>query len=150
MKKHNGARLYNILFPIWMLILIPTFWLIIIPSNFIFDSAVFIISMRIMKIAEKKVWYKKHILKIFTFGMIADIIGASYILLLIWGFDIGITGDELYLTIPAVLLSAVMIFLFNFFITFRKIERKQRIQLSLIFALITAPYTFLIPTSWIY
>ena len=33
---------------------------------------------------------------------------------------------------------------------FKKLDKKERFRLSLIYAIITAPYTYLIPTSWIY
>ena len=59
-------------------------------------------------------------------------------------------GDELYLTLPAILLSAAMIFILNYYITFKKVDRKTRLTLSIIFSVVTAPYTFLIPTSWLY
>lgn len=144
------TKLYNILFPIWMLWMFPLTWLIIIPGNFIIDSLVLIISMIILKIDDKKIFYKKNILKVYLFGMLADIIGALLIFFMFFVLQIGVSSDELYLTIPGVLLSSIMIFIFNYFITFKKLDKKNKLKLSLIFAIITAPYTFLIPISWIY
>ena len=143
-------RIYNVLFPFWMLLLFPVAWLIILPGNFIIDSLVLILSLKILKIEEKKQWYCQHIFKIFAFGMLADMLGAAYMFLLIAVFEVGNMGDELYLTLPALILSTILIFIFNYFITFRKAEAKQKLQLSLIFAVVTAPYTFLIPSSWLY
>lgn len=82
--------------------------------------------------------------------MLSDIIGTSYMFLMMFVFEIGNMGDELYLTIPGVIISAVMIFIFNYFLTFRKIDKKERLKLSIIFAVVTTPYTFLIPINWIY
>ena len=65
MKNKNSVKLYNVLFPFWMLLLFPQMWLVILPGNFIIDSLVLIIGMSALKIADKKQWYKKHILKIF-------------------------------------------------------------------------------------
>ncbi len=70
-------------------------------------------------------------------------------LMLFW-LNIGNMGDEPYLTIPGLIISAVMIFILNYFITFRKIDGKERLKFSIMFAVVTAPYTFLIPISWIY
>ena len=95
-------------------------------------------------------FYKKNILKVYLFGMLADIIGALLIFFMFFVLQIGVSSDELYLTIPGVLLSSIMIFIFNYFITFKKLDKKNKLKLSLIFAIITAPYTFLIPISWIY
>lgn len=133
-----------------MLLLFPQVWAIILPGNFIIDSIVLIIAMMILKMTDRKQFYKRHIFKIFAFGMLSDIIGAVYMFLLIWAFEIGTMGDELYLTLPAIVISAVLIFVSNYFITFKKSDKALRFKLSLTFAIATAPYTFLIPTSWMY
>ena len=148
MKKE--VKLYNVLFPFWMLLLFPQMWLIVLPGNFIIDSLVLLVSMAVLKIADKKQWYKKHILKIFLFGLLADIIGSAYMLLMMIGFELGRMGDELHLTIPALASSAVLIFVFNYLLTFRKADKVLRLKFALTFAIVTAPYTFLIPSSWLY
>ena len=149
-NKKNDVKLYNVLFPFWMILLFPQIWLIILPGNFIIDSIVLIISMIVLKISDKKQWYKRYIIKIYLFGMLSDIIGAGYMLLLMTVFNVGRMGDELYLTAPAVVISSALIFIFNYFITFKKTDKLLRLKSSLIFALVTAPYTFLIPSSWLY
>ena len=146
----NNKKLYNVLFPIWLLLLFPITWLIVIPGNFIIDSLVLIISMNILKIDNKKEFYKKKIIKIFIFGMISDIIGTIYLFIMQFIFEIGIRGDEIYLTLPGMIISTIMIFIFNYYVTFKNIDKKERFKLSIIFAIVTAPYTFLIPTNWIY
>ena len=150
MKK--DVTLYNVLFPFWMLLLFPQVWLVILPGNFIIDSLVLIIGMAALKIADKKQWYKKHILKIFLFGMLSDIIAAGYMFLMLMTVlkDVIVMADELYLTLPAVIMAAALIFVFNYFFTFKKDEKLLRLKFSLIFAVVTAPYTFLIPSSLMY
>ena len=150
MKSNKQMKLYNVLFPFWMLMLMPLLWLVVLPGNFIIDSLVLLAGMALLKIADRKQFYKKHIFKIFAFGMLSDLIGATYMLVLMVGFHVGNMGDEPYLTIPALIISAIMIFIFNYFVTFRKLEKPLRIKLSLIFAIVTAPYTFLVPSSWLY
>ena len=149
-NKKKDVKLYNVLFPFWMLLLFPQVWLIVLPGNFLIDSIVLIISMFALKMTEKKQRYKRHILQIWGFGMLSDIIGAAYMFLLMWAFEVGSMGDELYLTIPALIISAVLIFVLNYFVTFRKSDKVLRLKLALTFAIITAPYTFLIPSSWLY
>ncbi len=148
--RNKDVRLYNVLFPFWMLMLFPTVWLIVLPGNFLIDSLVLLIALRWLGIDEKKLWYKRHILKIFTFGMLSDLVGAAYMLLMMTRFDVGNMGDELYLTLPAILLAAALVFLSNYYITFRKVEKPLRLKLALTFAIVTAPYTFLVPSSWLY
>ena len=148
MKK--DIKLYNVLFPMWMLLLFPQLWLIVLPGNFIIDSIVLIVSMLIIKMPEKKEFYKKNILKIYGFGLLADVIGSVYMLIMMLGFELGRMGDEWYLTVPAILISAGLIFTLNYFVTFRECDKKMRFELALIFAVVTAPYTFLVPSSWLY
>ena len=147
--KKNNVKLYNVLFPFWMLLLFPRVWLIILPGDFIIDSLVLLIGMAAWKIAEKKQWYKHYIVPIFGFGMLSDLVGAGYMLLMVV-LEVGRMGDEWYLTVPALVLSAVLIFVLNYFVTFRKADKILRLKMALVFAVVTAPYTFLIPSSWLY
>ena len=146
--QNKPVRLYNVLFPLWFLMIFPVMWLIVLPGNFLIDSLVLIISLRVLKIGERKSWYKRHILPIFGFGLLADVIGAAFLFLMlvleVYNFD-----NEPWLTIPAMLLSAGLIFVFNYFVTFRKAEKPIRLRLALTFAIVTAPYTFLVPSSWL-
>lgn len=145
----NKVKLYNVLFPFWMILMFPQAWLVVLPGNFIIDSLVFLVSLTILKLPEKKQWYKTHILKIYAFGMLADLVGAGYMLLMTV-FEIGRMGDEPYLTIPALAISTCLIFVLDYFVTFRTVDKKPRLLLALIFTVVTAPYTFLIPSSWLY
>ena len=143
-------KLYNVLFPLWMLLMFPQAWLIVLPGNLVIDSLVLVVAMLALKLSEKRTFYKRHILSIYGFGMLTDVIGAAYMLLLTWKFEVGTMGDEPYLTIPALILSAILIFVFNYFVSFRKDDKKTRWVMSLIFAIVTAPYTFLVPSGWLY
>ena len=62
-ENKNEFKLYNVIFPFWMLILFPYFWLVIFPVNFIIDSLVLLVAMFALKIQDKKAYYKKHIVK---------------------------------------------------------------------------------------
>lgn len=143
-------KLYNVIFPLWMLLLFPQVWLIVLPGNFIIDSIVFCLSLAFLKIADKKKWYKSYILKIYGVGLLSDVIGALCMLVPMLAFEAGRMGDELYLTLPALFVSALMIFILNYCYTFKSIDKALRLRLSLTFAIVTAPYTFLVPTSWLY
>ena len=146
----NDIKLYNVLFPFWMLLLVPSLWLIVLPGNFVIDSLVLLAAMAIYKVADRKRWYKQYIVPIFCFGILADLIGSGYLLLMMIGLDVGRMGDEWYLTVPAILIAAAAIFLLNYFVTFRREEKAIRLKMALTFAIVTAPYTFLIPSSWLY
>lgn len=147
--RSRSIKLYNVLFPVWMLLLFPQMWLIVLPGNFLIDSLVLIIGMYALKTADKKQCYKQHILKIFAFGLASDFVGAAFLLLMAV-LEISTFGDEWYFTVPAMLVSAALIYVFNYFVTFKHSEAQFRRKMALTFAIATAPYTFLIPTSWIY
>ena len=155
MKKNRDVTLYNMIFPFWMILLFPQMWLVVLPGNFLVDSLVLLISLAVLGIPAKKRWYKHCILKIFGFGLLADAISAGYMLLMLWVFEAGSGGSELFLSLPALVISGVMIFVLNYFFTFdivgtRILDKSLRLKMSLIFAVVTAPYTFLIPASWLY
>ena len=155
MKKNRDVTLYNVLFPLWMILLFPQMWLIVLPGNFLIDSIVLLISLAVLGIPAKKQWYKHCILKIFGFGLLADVIGAGYMLLMLFVFEVGSSGSELLLSLPALVISGVLIFVLNYFFPFnivgtRILDKSLRLKMSLIFAVVTAPYTFLIPASWLY
>lgn len=142
-------KLYNVLFPLWMLLLFPQMWLIVLPGNFIIDSLVLLVLLKMLNFSEIKKYYKRHILKIFGIGLLSDIIGSAYMLIMVM-FEIGRMGDEWYITVPALLITAVFIYVLNFYMSFKNFDRKTRIKLSLAFAILTAPYTFLVPSEILY
>ena len=149
MKYNNDFKLYNVIFPIWMLLIFPTAWIAVLPANFIVDSLVLIIAAKQIGIWSREI-YKKHIIKVWIFGFIADLIGAALMLGAMWLFELDIQPDDLRMTIPATLITALLIFILNYSICFKDLYKKARLRMALSFAIFTAPYTFLIPLSWIY
>ena len=145
----KDVKLYNVLFPMWFLMLVPIVWVVVLPGNFLIDSLVLLIFLYWTKTPEKKRFYWQHIFKVFGFGLLADLAGSAWLLTSLV-MEWGVYGDEWYLTIPAVIISAVCIYLLNYFVTFRKEDAALRKKLAWTLALATAPYTFLIPSAWIY
>lgn len=150
--KKKDVRLYNVLFPVWMLVTLPYLWYLVIPGNFVIDSLVLIIAMKVLKMEERMTFYRKHILPVFCFGFLADILAAAAMWgsVFLWEDLMGPYGDSPLLTVPGVLVAAALIYVFNYFISFRKCEKPLRRKLALTFAIATAPYTFLIPSRMLY
>ena len=143
-------RLYNILFPIWFLLFIPITWVVVLPANFVIDSLVILITMKMIGVKFKKRMYKESILKVWGFGFLADIIGAAFLFVTMWILELATPGEDyLYLAI-AVLISAVFIFIFNYRVSFKGYDKRTRFRMALSLSILTAPYTFLIPLNWIY
>jgi hypothetical protein len=175
MKAKGYLKLYNIIFPIWLLWLFPITWLVVLPANFIIDSLVVLITLKILKVENIKAIYKKSILGVWCFGFVSDFIGTAFMFLsnLVdhqfdkllpnerWWYD-NISSavsynpfQSIYAVIwvtVAVLISSCCIYWFNYKVTFYKTELDDNIKkkVSLVLAIFTAPILFYLPTSWFY
>lgn len=163
-------RLYNVIFPVWLLLFFPPVIFITLFGNFIIDSIMLILCFLIFKLknlSDLKSFYIKNILKVWIFGFVADILGALLL------FAAGMFGRELgipyevsnainfnpykniaatLIVITAMLISALFIFIFNYYFTFPDtIENKKlRLKAAITIAIVTMPWTFMIPTTWLY
>lgn len=148
--KKSEIKLYNVLAPIWAVywLALPYAWFLILPGNFIIDSIVLMISMYALKMKDKMRYYWRHIFSVFALGLVCDLLGSACMLLVNIAFASHVDGDELFLTIPGVIITSVLIYVANYYITFRKDEKSVRHKLSLTFAIATAPYLFLIPIAY--
>ncbi|MFY9440807.1 MAG: hypothetical protein WAP28_05090 [Tepidanaerobacteraceae bacterium] len=166
----KGIKLYNVIFPIWLLLFFPPVILVTIVGNFIIDSLVICICYFAFKLSDNlalKTFYTGSIYKVWVFGFMSDLIGAAIL------FTTGILGDslgipyEIYSAINfdpfsnpvalaiivfAMAVSALLIFLLNYKVTFKKLiaDRHMRLKLALAIAIVTMPWTFLLPTKWFY
>lgn len=166
-------RFYNVLFPLWFLLIFPITWLVVLPANFLIDSTVLLIILKILKEQHILECYKKIIIKVWMFGFLADFIGAGLMCLT----QINIFAEESnirdwwlqYITNPVaynpldnpysflyvvlvITLAAVFIYIFNLKFSLKNLETdiaaKKRIALSL--AISTAPYILLYPSQLLY
>ena len=159
----KSYKLYNVLFPIWMLILLPVTWLMVIPANFIIDSLVLILAVHFwLKKPIKEIW-KKSIIKVFVLGFLSDFVGSGFLLgglylasftenpVILNMFENTVNGPGNILGFSvllfAVALSGICIYFADFKIAFKKLdlEISEKKKLALALAVLTAPYTFFIP-----
>lgn len=164
-------KLNNMIFPIWFLLFFPPIIFITLIGNFLIDSLVIMACFFVFKLGDTqnslKTFYKKSILKVWIFGFLADIIGAAILFTIgIFGGSLGIpnkliTGINydpfshpvaVIIIILAMLISSIFIFLLNYKITFKEqIEEKMlRLKVAITIAIVTIPWTFLLPTKWFY
>ena len=150
MKK--TIRLYNVIMPIWLMFLYPTFlWLLILPLNFLIDSLVVLIVKRVRSIEPTRRVWQSSIFKVWVFGFLSDFLGAGVVLLMELLFS-GMINTYRFpgltlISIPGVLVAGVLIYLFNRYISFRRceLEPSDVKAMALSLAIATAPYTMLIP-----
>lgn len=166
----KDLRLYDLIFPIWLMIFFPPMIFITLIGNFVFDSIVLIGCYSFFKLKDAdisfKAFYKKNILKVWFFGLLADVIGAAILIVISFaGPSIGISDKVLnainyapFSSLAAVLIiifstmvSGFLLYLFN-----KQIFKNQfsdgtlKVKIAVTIAVITMPYTFLLPTHWFY
>lgn len=175
MKREH--RLYNVMFPIWMLIFFPQVWLVVIPANFIIDSLVLLVMFRLMVPGESlgRLW-RRSILRVVLIGFFSDFIGAVPLVVIVFG------GTWLGNNLPApaadalgmvmaqvmgnpfasgwafliisvfVLLAGFCIYKLNcwFSLCRLNLSRKQEKRIALVLAVVTAPWLYYLPLSAIY
>ena len=166
----KNTKLYNVIFPIWFLMFFPPVILITLVGNFIIDSIVLISCFYFFKLKDLgihlKPFYKKNILKVWVLGFIADIIGAVFLIVTtISGERVGLSNKTvgaisydpfssfaaLLIIVFAMILSGFFIFVFNESIFKNQISDKNlKYKIALTIAIITIPWTFLLPTKWIH
>jgi len=174
MKASGGrssVKLYNVMFPLWMLLLFPTAWLAVLPANFIIDLAILVLGLRALGAPDVKASAKLTILRVWLMGFLADFIGGFLMLLSNLLEFPGPFGEWFYekITIPTALnpftslpaflyttlclvISGLCIYWFNRAYALKRLslpeEQKRRLALTL--ALCTAPYLFYFPTTLLY
>jgi len=179
--RSGGTRLYNLLFPIWMLTMVPSVWLIALPFNFVVDSAVLLITFTVIARRrgdrEYKPWgdWLRTIWLTWIFGFISDLIASGF--LLFWGMGPSLIMGDLtdagkwwsskvaepimanpFESIYAVLfvllsigLGGLLIYFLNKNVSLRlskTLEVPEIKRTALILALVTAPWTMLLPSEW--
>ncbi|MDN5300031.1 MAG: hypothetical protein PWP51_2584 [Clostridiales bacterium] len=169
----KGIKLYNMIFPIWLLWLIPIMWLIVLPANFLIDLTVIVLTMKYLGIDQIKVHVKKVILRVWLLGFAADFIGTFCMFLVnLINFDyqtpIGRWWYEnlqnavsynpieniysfLWVVVCIAITSCCIYFLnLKFGLKKLELEERQKHKLALSLAVFTAPYLFLLPTAWFF
>ena len=161
--KNTDVRLYNVIFPVWLLWIIPMTWLIVIPANLAIDFTVIYLTMRFMGVENRKEVAKRSIVAVWMLGFAADIIGSALmfapaLLDLNADFVNGVMMNPftnlwafLWVTV-CFIISAVCIYLFNYKVCYKNtgLEDWHKKKLALFMTIFTAPYLFYLPTEWFY
>ena len=166
--KDCEVRLYNAIFPVWLLwLLFPWMWLVILPGNLLIDVLVVFIALLALKRQDKGRLMKRLWWRVWLRGFAADAIGVGWLLLALVLYEAG-GRDAFWLswlgpvmynpfvhpvaflwTAAAVAISGVCIYFFDrqaLRETSGLTERESHI-IALALAIVTAPWTFFIPVS---
>ena len=158
-QKNNEVRLYNIIMPIWLLVIFPVMWIPVLAGNFLIDSGLLLLFLKLRKHDSIKEKWKKSIVKVWLFGMLSDIVGGG-IIVAVGAVASKIDGRSRFsqailghiwrdpaaaaVCIACMLLSSLLIYLFDSKISFKKAisDERERKILALLFAVITMPWLF--------
>ena len=170
MKRQT--RIYNVIFPIWILILFPQILVFVIPANLAVDCAVLWFTLLALKHAQKGAVVKKLWWKFWLLGFAADVIGVAWMFLGWLSIDAidrtGAAGDwvlpatqglmmnpfrhpaSFLWTLAGVALAGVCIYCFDkrAMRSCELLDGRQRHVVALTMAISTAPWLFFLPTHW--
>lgn len=166
-------RIYNVLFPIWLLLLFPPLILFVLAGNFLVDSAVILLTLRVLRGGWAWGEWRRSILRAWLLGFLADLIGGAVMLVPVF-LNEGAPGlpdggwleqltygvyfnpfDSLIAflwTAAATAASALCIYGFHRRFVYRQtaVPEEERRRLALVMAVVTAPWLFFLPSVWFY
>ncbi|MBR6208825.1 MAG: hypothetical protein IKQ69_07480 [Oscillospiraceae bacterium] len=158
--KKKDLRLYNVMFPVWMILWFPSWlWLLLIPANYLVDTLVLRWSLK--GFADRGAFCKRHAWKICLAGFLSDFAGA----LLLFGvyavsenplsYAIAYApfshGLALLITVLSVALSGGCIYLLDEWLLKRAgLEQRLARHSALSLAVLTAPYLYFFPSGILY
>ena len=88
-NDNKKVVLYNLIFPIWLIVWIPGWWwLLLIPANFAVDFFVLKKCFKKKGIDNSKALLKKYSWRTCIFGFISDLIGTAFLLLIFEGVSL--------------------------------------------------------------
>lgn len=153
--RFSHSRLYNILFPMWLIYLLPTgLWLILLPANLVVDSLVLYLAIKRLHIQNGKMIWKQSIFRVWGIGFLCDLIGAALTLGIQFLIDAANLRWDTFLfpgatllAIPGTALAGILIYVFDrrFAFTGCALNQEQIERLSLVIGIFTTPYPMLIP-----
>lgn len=156
------VRLYNVLFPIWLLWLFPQVLLIVLPGNLAIDCLVLFCALRALKHTQKGAVLKQLWWKFWLLGFAADLIGSVWLFLGLYLMELPLLDRivsyvnilrpfshpiAFLFTLSGVVIAGVCIYLFD-----KRAMKKcglltdrEKHVIALAMAIATAPWLFFWP-----
>ena len=173
--ERKTVTLYNMIFPVWILVWVPYLWIVLIPANYLIDRLVFTISAKKQKPELTQKFFRKHTWKLCLSGFLSDFIGSILLVMPLFieppesvrkdynhsafgKFMNGLQfnafsnpGAFLY-TLFAIFISGGLIYLIDGAILkgTKEFTPEQAKKIAFWMAVITAPYLYLFPASLLY
>ena len=162
MKKQT--RVYNVILPVWLLVLFPQLLIFVIPGNLLVDCAVLSLTLLALKHTQKAAVMKRLWWKFWLLGFAADAVGVAW---MFFGAMLAIPFEDIWedtlryimhnpfghpaaflWTLAGVALAGVCIYLFDqrAMRSCELLTRRERHVTALAMAVVTAPWLFFVPT----
>lgn len=157
MKRQT--KLYNVLFPIWLLWLFPQVLAVVIPGNLVIDCLVLLLTLLALKHTEKGAVVKAVWWKFWLLGFAADLVGTAWMMLGWYLMELpALDGVVSYIdmvrpftnpiaflwTLAGVAIAGVCIYFFDKRAMKKcgALDGRQRHIIALTMAVVTAPWLF--------
>ncbi|MGE5454660.1 MAG: hypothetical protein ACM3O9_05635 [Methylocystaceae bacterium] len=149
-------RHYNLIFPLIITIFLPPFIIIPLVGNLLIDGMVYYILLHQLTRLPKFPQLVRMVLPAWIIGFVADILGVTLLIaaseLLPLNLDlIGIWTNipTIIIVVLVIMLVGFIIYRLNLWLLWRQgIELEICIIIALAMGIVTAPWFFLIPTTW--
>lgn len=156
-------RLYNVIFPIWLIWLFPPILALVVPANLAVDCLVLLLTLLALKHPDKKGVLKALWWKVWLLGFGADLVGTGWMYLGLrlsfllpdgWrdqGFALAYAPfrqpASFLWTLTGVALAGGCIYLLDWLVMKRcpLLSRRETRILALTLAVVTAPWLFFLP-----
>lgn len=149
----NHTKLYNVIFPLWIIIFVPPYAFIPLVGNLLINGIVIYAMLRIHRIDVQKQFFVQRVLATWGFGFLADIAGAVLLYFCSEMLDVGVliwsNPKDFLVYLGAVLFTGYLIYLFNRWLFSRHpLTAPFAYKIGCAMGSITAPWMFMIPPQW--
>lgn len=140
--------LYDLIFPIFMMWLFPPIMAIVLVGNYIVDGVIIFIVFRLFKIKIGKPQWA-FLTQMWAIGLAVDLVGSIILFssttpgkYTIWNYS-----ETAFIFLSVVTLCGLMLGLLNYWLAMKKFHNpRMALYFGLAMGILTAPWTFLIPT----
>ncbi|RYL95026.1 hypothetical protein EWI07_03085 [Sporolactobacillus sp. THM7-4] len=159
MKAPNDLMIYDLVFPVFMFYFYPPLFGIAAGVDLLIDALVLFGILRFLNVRIRN--RLGLLMKLWLLGLLADILGSLFLLIIercderlavdmIDPYSIYTQPLSVIIFCIAILISSALIYWFDLSVLKKKLTLNQARRIALVFAIVTAPYTYLIPTSWLF
>ena len=148
MKNNSDIKLYDMVFPPWIFLLYFPECATVLAASFILLCFTLPVSLFIFRIPKKLSSFIKHLLPTYLFSVLCTYLGVGVMLLIESQIPLIFYHElEIIMTTSMLIIITALIFIANLFVVFRRLDSPKRLGMSLMLAILTAPYIYVLPVN---